>query len=118
MIHEALGTKHERKLYPDSAAWWVVLAGNIRFEIEKADRSFETINAHKGSFVFAPERLLHSLEVVGSEPAIRYEVTAGPSSTPIFETRPAETRNDVEYIPVTLSTGSNPLDVRNEGMAP
>src|SRR5262245_26859149 len=118
MIQEPPGTKHQRKLYPDSAAWWVVLQGNIRFEIEKADGGFEIINAHKGSFVFTPERFLHSLEVVGSEPAIRYEVTAGPSSTPIFEKLPAETRKDVEYIPVTLSTGRNPLDVRNEGMAP
>jgi mannose-6-phosphate isomerase-like protein (cupin superfamily) len=116
MVQEPPGTKHERKLYPDSDAWWVVLEGSIRFEIEKADGGFEIINARKGSFVFAPERLLHSLEVIGNEPAIRYEVTAGPSSTPIYEKRPAQTPKGVEYIPVTLSTGSNPLDVRNQGM--
>lgn len=117
MVQEPPGTKHERKLYPDSAAWWAVLEGSIRFEIEKADGGFEIINARKGSFVFAPERLLHSLEVIGNEPAIRYEVTAGPSSTPIHEKRPAETPRGVEYIPVTLSTGPNPLDVRNQGMS-
>jgi mannose-6-phosphate isomerase-like protein (cupin superfamily) len=55
--------------------------------------------------------------VIGNEPAIRYEVTAGPSSTPIYEKRPAETPKGVEYIPVTLSTGPNPLDVRNQGMS-
>lgn len=117
MVQEPPGTKHERKLYPDSAAWWAVLEGRIRFEIEKTDGSFEVIDASKGSFVFAPERLLHSLEVIGSEPAIRYEVTAGPSSTPIYEKRPAETPKGVAYLPVTLSTGPNPLDVRNEGMS-
>jgi mannose-6-phosphate isomerase-like protein (cupin superfamily) len=116
MVQERPGTKHERKLYPDSAAWWVVLEGSIRFEIEKADGDFEIISARKGSFVFAPERLLHSLEVIGNEPSIRYEVTAGPSSTPIYEKRPAQTPRGVEYLPVTLSTGSNPLDVRNQGM--
>lgn len=117
MVQEPPGTKHQRKLYPDSAAWWAVLEGAIRFEIEKAGGGFEIINANKGSFVFAPERLLHSFEVIGNEPAIRYEVTAGPSSTPIYEKRPPETPTGVEYIAVTLSTGLNPLDVRNEGMS-
>ena len=42
---------------------------------------------------------------------------SGPSSTPIYEKRPAQTPKGVEYIPVTLSTGPNPLDVRNQGMA-
>ena len=88
MVQEPPGTKHERKLYPDSAAWWAILEGSIRFEIEKADGGFEIINARKGSFVFAPERLLHSLEVIGNESAIRYEVTAGPSSTAVYEKRP------------------------------
>ena len=98
-------------MYPDSAAWFVVLDGQIRFEVEKADKSFEVIDATKGSYVFVPERLLHSLEVMGSTPAIRYEMTNGPSSTPIFEKRPAQAQKGVEYIPVTLGTGLNPLDV-------
>ena len=116
MIQEPAGTRHERRLYPDSAAWFVVLEGSIRFEVERADRTFENIDATKGSYVFVPERMLHSLEVVGGTPAIRYEVTSGLSSTPVFETPPSETPPGVRYIPVTLSTGPNPLDVRNEGL--
>ena len=116
MIQEPAGTKHERKLYPDSASWFVVLEGRIRFEVEKADRSFEIIEASKGSYVFVPERMLHSLEVVGDQPAIRYEVTSGPSSTPVYEKRPAQAPSGTEFAPVTLSTGPNPLDVRNEGL--
>ena len=115
MVQEPPGTKHERRLYPDSAAWFVVLDGEIRFEVEKADRTFEIINATRGSYVFVPERLLHSLEVTGNTPAVRYEVTSGPASTPVFETRPAAPAGGVEYIPVTLGTGLNPLDVYNEG---
>jgi mannose-6-phosphate isomerase-like protein (cupin superfamily) len=116
MVQEPAGTKHERRLYPDSASWFIVLEGQIRFEIEKPDRTFEIINATKGSYVFVPERMLHSLEVVGGGPAIRYEVTSGPSSTPVFEKRPSDAPKGVEYVPVTLSTGPNPLDVRNEGL--
>ena len=115
-IQEPPGTKHERKLYPDSASWFMVFEGRLRVEIEKADRTFEVIDATKGSYVFIPERMLHSVEVVGNEPSLRYEVTAGPSSTAVYEKRPAETSKGVEVIPVTLSTGPNPLDVRNEGL--
>lgn len=117
MVQEPAGTKHERKLYPDSAAWWAVLEGRIRFEVEKADGSFEVIETSKGSFVYVPERMLHSLEVVGGQPAIRYEVTTGPASTPVYEKRPTQTTPGVEYLPVRLDTGPNPLDVRNEGMS-
>jgi mannose-6-phosphate isomerase-like protein (cupin superfamily) len=115
LVQEPSGTKHERRLYADAAAWFIVLDGQIRFEVEKADRTFEIINATRGSYVFVPERLLFSLEVVGSAPAIRYEVTSSPSSTPIFEKKPGDTPKGVEYLPVTLSTGPNPLDVYNEG---
>ena len=66
LVQEPPGTKHERRMYPDSAAWFAVLEGEIRFEVEKPDATFETINATKGSYIFVPERLLHSLEVVGS----------------------------------------------------
>src|SRR4026208_571492 len=104
LVQEPVGTKHERHMYPDSASWFAVLEGQIRFEVEKTDRTFEVIDATKGSYVCVPERLLHSLEVVGATPAIRYEVTLGPSSTPVFEKKPASTPKGIEYIPVTLST--------------
>src|SRR5688500_15944302 len=107
LVQEPAGTKHERRMYPDSAAWFAVLDGEIRLEVEKSDRTFEVINATKGSYVFVPERLLHSLEVVGGMPAIRYEVTLGPSSTPVFEQKPGSTPKGVEFVPVTLSTGLN-----------
>src|SRR5688572_33349773 len=55
LVQEQTGTKHERRMYPDSAAWFAVLEGEIRFEVEKPDRSFESIHATKGSYVFVPE---------------------------------------------------------------
>ena len=36
LVQEPPGTTHARKLYPDSPAWWAVLDGRIRFEVEKA----------------------------------------------------------------------------------
>jgi mannose-6-phosphate isomerase-like protein (cupin superfamily) len=116
MVQEPPGTKYERRLYPDSAAWFVVVDGRIRFEVEKADRTFATIEATKGSYVFVPERMLHSFEILGPTPAIRYEVISGPRSTPVYEKPPASAPPGTKFIPVTLDTGPNPLDVRNEGL--
>jgi mannose-6-phosphate isomerase-like protein (cupin superfamily) len=110
VVQEPAGTKHERRLYPDSPAWWAVLDGRIRFEVEKPDRSFEVFEAIKGSYVFVPERMLHAFEVVGNQPAISFEVTLA-SATPVYPERPAQAQPGVEYIPVRLSTGPNPLDV-------
>jgi oxalate decarboxylase/phosphoglucose isomerase-like protein (cupin superfamily) len=110
MVQDPPGTRYERRLYPDSPAWWVVLEGRVRFEIERADGGFEIFEATRGSYVYAPERMLHALEVVGDEPAIRFEVTLA-VATPVYERRPEVGMPGVTFIPVRLSTGPNPLDV-------
>ena len=118
VISAAPGFRTPRRLHPDSPEWWVVQQGRIRFEIEVADGKFEVIEARKGSYVFAPERRLHSLEVVGTEPAIRFEVTLA-ETTSVYEAPPAGARDSgIEYIPVTLQTGANPSDVPNAGGQP
>ena len=110
LVQEPVGARRERTLYPDSPAWWVVLDGRIRFEVEKPDKSVERFEATTGSYVFVPERMLHAFEVVGDRPAIRFEVTLA-TATPVYAERPAHVQPGVEYIPVRLSTGPNPLDV-------
>jgi mannose-6-phosphate isomerase-like protein (cupin superfamily) len=112
VISAAPGSKVAPHLYPDSPAWWVVQEGRIRFAID-TPKGMQTFEAGKGSYVFAPERYLHSLEVVGNQPAIRFEVTLA-EATPVFESQPQNVgRGEVEYIPITLSTGVNPDDVPN-----
>ena len=117
LVQDLPGAKRERLLYPDSPAWWAVLEGRIRFEVERPDRSFEVFEAAKGTYVFVPERMLHAFEVVGTQPAIRFEVTLA-SATPVYPERPAQAAPGVEYIPVRLSTGPNPLDVPDPGGKP
>ena len=118
MIQQPPGSRYECRLYADSPAWWAVLEGRIDFEIERPDGTFEKIAARKGSYVFVPERLLHSLEVVGDKPAIRFEVTLA-GATPVFEQRPTPAGDrSTEYIPVRLSRGPNPLDVLDPGGKP
>jgi oxalate decarboxylase/phosphoglucose isomerase-like protein (cupin superfamily) len=117
VVQEPVGTNHQRRLYPDSPAWWAVLDGQIRFEVEKPDRTFETIEARKGSYVFVPERMLHAWQVIGDRPAITFEVTLA-SATPIYPERPSQATDGIEYIPVRLSTGPNPLDVPDQNGRP
>lgn len=110
VISAAPGSKVARHLYPDSPEWWVVQEGRIRFEID-TPQGLQKFEARKGSYVYAPERFLHSLEVVGTEPAIRFEVTLA-SATPVFDAKPEDVgRGEIEYIPITLIPGPNPDDV-------
>jgi mannose-6-phosphate isomerase-like protein (cupin superfamily) len=117
LVQEPGGTKHPQRLYPDSPAWWAVLEGRMRFEVEKADHGFEVVEATKGSYVFVPERMLHKFEVIGNQAAIAFEVTLA-SATPVYPDRPANAPSGIEYIPVRLSTGPNPLDVPDPNGTP
>src|SRR5579862_4630598 len=107
VISAAPGSKVPRHLHSDAPEYWVVQEGRIRFEIENSTGQFQTFEAARGDLVLAPERRLHSLEVLGAEPAIRFEVTL-PDTTTIYETRPEKPEKGMEYTPVTLSTGNNP----------
>src|SRR4029078_4213316 len=61
--------------------------------------------------------MLHAFAVVGEVPAITFEVTLA-SATPVYPDKPANAWPGVEYIPVRLSTGPNPLDVADPNGRP
>jgi mannose-6-phosphate isomerase-like protein (cupin superfamily) len=63
------GTKHPKALHPDTRAWWVVMEGEVRFEIEGVD----PFVARKGSMVQVPFARVFSYEVTGNEPALMFE---------------------------------------------
>jgi mannose-6-phosphate isomerase-like protein (cupin superfamily) len=113
VISAAPGSRIAPRLYADAPAWWAVQEGRIRFQIEYPEGKAQSIDARKGSYVFAPERHLYSLEVTGTEPAIRFEVTLA-QATPVFARKPDVISREIEYIPVRLSTGVNPTDVPSD----
>jgi len=51
--------------------WWVVLEGEIDWEIEGA----APVRARAGDFVFAPARHYHHIKPTGSGPSIRLAIT-------------------------------------------
>lgn len=76
-IYSAPGTKVSRRFHPDTRAWWVVLEGEIRFEIEGQ----EPFTATRGSMVQAPMQTIFSMETVGGKPSLRWEVNIAKAKT-------------------------------------
>ena len=72
-IQKAPGTKTREQFYADDRNVWVVWGGQIRFTI----KGVEPFVAKKGFLVQVPLRVPYSMEVVGGEPALRFEVTRG-----------------------------------------
>src|SRR6195952_3257115 len=70
-ISMAPGEKTRTQFYGDDRTSWVVWGGQIRFTI-KGQAPFV---AKKGFLVQVPLRVPYSMETVGDEPALRFEVT-------------------------------------------
>jgi mannose-6-phosphate isomerase-like protein (cupin superfamily) len=117
VISAAPGSKVPFYMLADSPEYWFVEEGEIRFEIDDPPGKTQSIDAGAGSLVLAPERMLHSLEVVGSQPAIRVQVTLREASH-IFPVKPAKSEPGKQYVPATLFTYANPYDVPNPGGKP
>jgi mannose-6-phosphate isomerase-like protein (cupin superfamily) len=99
-------------LHADSPEYWYIEQGEIRFEIDDPPGQPHSIDAKPGWLVFCPERMLHSLAVVGSQPAIRVQVTLAEAS-PIYAQQPDQAPPGKQYIRATVWTYPNPDDVPN-----
>lgn len=66
--------------------WWVVLEGEIHWEIEG---QAEPVRAQAGDFVFAPARHFHHIHPAGSTPSIRLAITP-PGESHRHERAPGE----------------------------
>ena len=64
-IESPPGSKVSRRLHPDTREWWVVMDGQIRFEIEGQ----QPFVASKGAMVQVPMQTIYSMETVGDKPA-------------------------------------------------
>src|SRR5437867_7249736 len=71
------GAKTPRALHPDTRSWWVVMEGQVRFDVEKND----PFVAARGSMVQAPMQTFFSYEVVGDRPAVLFETNIAGAKT-------------------------------------
>jgi len=72
-ISMAPGEKTRTQFWGDDRTCWVVWGGKIRFTIQGQ----EPFIATKGFLVQVPLRVPYSIETVGDEPSLRFEVTRG-----------------------------------------
>ena len=70
-IQAAPGDKTATQYYGDDRVVWMVWGGQIRFTIEGQ----QPFVATKGFLVQVPQRVRYSMETIGSEPSLRFEVT-------------------------------------------
>jgi len=70
-IQAAPGDKSPTTYWGDDRIVWVVWGGQIRFTIEGQ----QPFVATKGFLVEVPQRTRYSMETIGSEPSLRFEVT-------------------------------------------
>lgn len=78
------GKKTKTLFYADDRVYWVVMSGQMRVTID----GVEPFVASKGFLVQVPYRVPYSIETVGDEPSLRFEVSpAGETpSYPVSET--------------------------------
>ncbi len=108
-IQSAPGSKVSPRFHPDTREWWVILEGEIRFNIEGQ----ESFVARRRSMVQAPTQTIYSMETVGEKPAIRYEVNIPHAST-LFPDPPATPVPGIEFVPVRLGRRPFPYGHNNK----
>jgi mannose-6-phosphate isomerase-like protein (cupin superfamily) len=72
-ISMAPGEKTRTQFFADDRTFWVVWSGQVRFTIQGQAPFIAT----KGFLVQVPIRVPYSMETVGNEPSLRYEITRG-----------------------------------------
>src|SRR6185503_905488 len=65
-VQAAPGTKAPKQVHPDTRAWWVVMEGQVRFDIEGQ----QPVTASRGGMVQVPMQTFFSYEVTGDKPAL------------------------------------------------
>jgi mannose-6-phosphate isomerase-like protein (cupin superfamily) len=97
-ISSSPGTKVAPRLHPDTREWWVVVEGQIRFEIE----GLEPFIASKGSMVQVPMQTIYSMETVGDKPSLRFETNiAGAKTLFPLDAQPPELPG-LKWMPVSF----------------
>ena len=111
-IQAAPGEKTHTQYWGDDRVFWVVWGGQIRFTIE-GQKPFV---ATKGFLVQVPQRVRYSMETIGSEPSLRFEITRT-GQVPNYpadngEPKPADVKG-LHYIKVSTPTQPDAYDAIN-----
>jgi mannose-6-phosphate isomerase-like protein (cupin superfamily) len=109
-IQASPGTKVSKRFHPDTREWWVIMDGEIRFDIEGQS----PVVAKKGSMVQVPMQTIYSMEVIGDKPALRFETNIANAKT-LYpkDVKPPELPG-ATWIPVGLGRKPQPYGSDNK----
>ena len=108
-IQSAPGSKVSPRFHPDTREWWVILEGQIRFEIEGQ----QPLVARRRSMVQVPSQTVYSMETIGDQPAIRFETNIHNAQT-LFPDKPKFQAPGIEFVPVKLGRQPYPYGHENK----
>jgi len=109
-IQSKPGSRTLRRFHPDTRAWWIVMDGQIRFEIEGQ----EPFVATRGSMVQAPMQTLYSMQTLGDSPALRFEINIAKAKTLYPADVEPPKLPGFDFIPVRLSRKPGAYDRGNK----
>jgi mannose-6-phosphate isomerase-like protein (cupin superfamily) len=109
-IQASPGTKVVRRFHPDTREWWVIMDGEIRFDIEGQD----SLVAKKGSMVQVPMQTIYSMEVIGDKPALRFETNIANAKTLYPNDVKPPDLPGATWIPVVLGRKPQPYGYENK----
>jgi mannose-6-phosphate isomerase-like protein (cupin superfamily) len=109
-ISLAPGGKVSRRFHPDTRAWWIVTEGQMKVEIEGQD----SFVAGKGTMVQVPLQTIYSMETVGDQPALRFQVSIAHAKTLYpADVKPPEMKG-FNWISVKLNRNPGPYERGNK----
>ncbi len=71
LICDPPGKSNDDHYHPDFNEFWVILQGQLEFEIG----DYQTFTARKGDVVMSPRGLRHLIRTVGAEPSVRLHIS-------------------------------------------
>ncbi len=109
-IQSSPGSKTPRRVHPDTRIWWIVMDGQVRFDIEGQ----QPLVASKGSMVQVPMQTLYSMETVGDKPALYFETNIAGTRT-LYESETAAPKlPGLQWIPVRFARRSGVWEQDNK----
>jgi quercetin dioxygenase-like cupin family protein len=109
-ISSAPGSSVSKRFHPDTRAWWVVMEGAIRFDIEGR----QPFVAHAGSIVQVPKQTMFAFATAGDKPAVRFEVNiAGATTLYPKDAEPAR-MTGYDFVPIRLLRQPGPYGEGNK----
>ena len=103
------GSTVSKRMHPDSRAWWVVMDGQIRVEIEGQ----QPLVATKGSLVQVPKQTIYSMETIGDRPSLRFAVNLADAKTLYPQDAQPPPIAGFKWVPIPLNRMPAPYENGN-----